>query len=45
MYCDTPLAGGTIHDVKAFGPVSTLIHYDGVPAPWWQLLRVESSAN
>ncbi len=30
LYCDRPLDGAAIHDVEAFGPVSTLMPYDGV---------------
>lgn len=28
MYCDTPFAATAVHDVEAFGPVSTVMPYD-----------------
>ncbi|MEZ5750843.1 MAG: phenylacetic acid degradation bifunctional protein PaaZ [Paracoccaceae bacterium] len=28
LYCDTPLSARAVHDVEAFGPVSTLMPYD-----------------
>ncbi|AHM04701.1 Aldehyde dehydrogenase, PaaZ [Roseibacterium elongatum DSM 19469] len=28
MYCDTPFAAQAVHDVEAFGPVSTVMPYD-----------------
>lgn len=28
MYCDRPFAAGAVHDVEAFGPVSTVMPYD-----------------
>ncbi|MDZ4086226.1 MAG: phenylacetic acid degradation bifunctional protein PaaZ [Tabrizicola sp.] len=30
MYCDTPFAAGAVHDVEAFGPVSTVMPYDDI---------------
>lgn len=30
MYCDRPFAAGAVHDVEAFGPVSTVMPYDDV---------------
>lgn len=30
LYCDRPLQDPTVHEVEAFGPVSTLIPYDSV---------------
>ncbi len=30
MYCDKPIAAGAVHDVEAFGPVSTVMPYDGI---------------
>lgn len=28
LYCDKPFAAGAVHDVEAFGPVSTILPYD-----------------
>lgn len=28
LYCDRPFAAGAVHDVEAFGPVSTVMPYD-----------------
>ncbi len=28
LYCDTPFAAEAVHDVEAFGPVSTVMPYD-----------------
>lgn len=30
MYCDRPFAAGSVHDVEAFGPVSTVMPYDDI---------------
>ncbi len=30
MYADTPFAASAVHDVEAFGPVSTLLPYDDI---------------
>ena len=30
MYCDKPFAAGAVHDVEAFGPVSTVMPYDDI---------------
>lgn len=30
MYCDRPFAAGAVHDVEAFGPVSTVMPYDDI---------------
>jgi oxepin-CoA hydrolase/3-oxo-5,6-dehydrosuberyl-CoA semialdehyde dehydrogenase len=30
LYCDKPLAARNVHDVEAFGPVSTILPYDSV---------------
>ncbi len=30
LYCDKPLAAQAVHDVEAFGPVSTLMPYDDI---------------
>jgi len=30
MYCDTPFAAQAVHDVEAFGPVSTVMPYDSI---------------
>lgn len=30
MYCDNPFAAGAVHDVEAFGPVSTVMPYDDI---------------
>ncbi len=30
LYCDRPGAAGAVHDVEAFGPVSTLMPYDDI---------------
>jgi oxepin-CoA hydrolase/3-oxo-5,6-dehydrosuberyl-CoA semialdehyde dehydrogenase len=30
LYCDRPLAAQAVHDVEAFGPVSTIMPYDDV---------------
>lgn len=30
LYCDQPLKSREVHDIEAFGPVSTVVPYDGV---------------
>lgn len=30
LYCDQPLTHREVHDIEAFGPVSTVVPYDGV---------------
>jgi oxepin-CoA hydrolase/3-oxo-5,6-dehydrosuberyl-CoA semialdehyde dehydrogenase len=30
LYCDKPFAADAVHDVEAFGPVSTILPYDGL---------------
>jgi oxepin-CoA hydrolase/3-oxo-5,6-dehydrosuberyl-CoA semialdehyde dehydrogenase len=30
LYCDKPFAAGAVHDVEAFGPVSTVMPYDDI---------------
>jgi oxepin-CoA hydrolase/3-oxo-5,6-dehydrosuberyl-CoA semialdehyde dehydrogenase len=30
LYCDRPESGAAVHDVEAFGPVSTVLPYDGL---------------
>lgn len=30
LYCDTPFAADAVHDVEAFGPVATILPYDGL---------------
>lgn len=30
LYCDAPFAAGAVHDVEAFGPVSTVMPYDDI---------------
>ncbi|MFN3993305.1 MAG: phenylacetic acid degradation bifunctional protein PaaZ [Tabrizicola flagellatus] len=32
LYCDKPFAAGAVHDVEAFGPVSTVMPYDDIEA-------------
>lgn len=30
LYCDKPFSASAVHDVEAFGPVSTVMPYDGI---------------